>query len=111
MPCSFQGSTTVSGGSECLASYPAINPPFDQVVDHRLGRRVISESTANSTGHDALRIIMSSREQKRRSDHRGHTLDALIRDHAALQQANEERLPIVEYVTKEELEASDDTES
>jgi hypothetical protein len=106
---------SISGFKKCKNFCTFCNrrkgPPCDRVVDHRLGRRVISESKADSAGHDALRIIIVLKSGSADRITGENAQDALIRTHAALQQANEKRLPIVEYATEEELEASDDIES
>jgi hypothetical protein len=74
-------------------------------------QRVDSEPTSDSEGQEALHITIVL---KRGSGDRisGDTaLDTLVRIHRALSDANEERFPIISYVTEEELESSDDPES
>jgi hypothetical protein len=112
LPKQHDGERRVRMPSVIPGDRPPQDTPCDQAVDHRLGRRVISESTADSAGHDALRITIVLIESGSADRITGDkAVDALIRTHTALRQANEERLPIVEYATEEELEASDDTES
>jgi len=69
---------------------------------------VSSSAAIDSEGHDALRItivIKSGAETKIRGD---ATLDTLVGIKDRLRREGEERLAIVEYATKEELEASGD---
>jgi len=70
----------------------------------------VSSSTAvDSEGHDALRItivITPGAETKITGD---AALDTLVGIKESLRRAGEERLPIVEYATKEELEAGGDS--
>lgn len=69
----------------------------------------ISSSTAvDSEGHDALRItivITPGAEAKITGD---AALDTLVGIKERLRREGEERLPIVEYATKEELDAGAD---
>jgi len=70
----------------------------------------ISSSTGvDSEGHDALRImivITPGAEAKITGD---AALDTLVEIKERLRREGEERLPIVEYATKEELEAGGDS--
>jgi RecB family exonuclease len=69
---------------------------------------VTSSSAIDSEGHDALRItivIKPGAELKIKGD---ATLDTLVGIKDRLRREGEERLAIVEYATKEELEAGGD---
>jgi hypothetical protein len=70
---------------------------------------VSSSPVTNSFGHDALRItivIKSGAETKISGD---AALDTLVGIRDQLRLAGEERSAIIEYATKEELEASGDS--
>lgn len=70
---------------------------------------VLSSTAIDSEGHDALRItivIKSGAELKIKGD---ATLDTLVGIKDRLRREGEERLAIVEYATKEELELGGDT--
>lgn len=70
---------------------------------------VSSSPTIDSLGQDALRItivIKPGAETKISGD---AALDTLVGIRDQLRRAGEERLPIVDYATKEELEASGDS--
>jgi len=69
---------------------------------------VLSSTAIDSEGHDALRItivITPGAETKIKGD---AALDTLVGIKEALRREGEERLPIVEYATKEELDAGGD---
>jgi hypothetical protein len=70
---------------------------------------VSSGSTIDSEGHDALRItivIKSGSESEIKGD---AVLDTLVDIQNRLRREGDERLAIVEYATKEELEAGGDS--
>lgn len=70
---------------------------------------VLSSTAIDSEGHDALRItivIKSGAELKIKGD---ATLDTLVGIKDRLRREGEERLAIVEYATKEQLELGGDT--
>jgi len=69
---------------------------------------VFSEPATDSEGHEALRItIVIGRDATKRL--KGDAvLDTLVDIQDRLREAGEERLPIVEYATREELEAGGD---
>ena len=73
--------------------------------------RVISEPTTDSTGQDALRITIVIEPDSARKIKKGAVLDNLVQIHDRLQAAGEERFPIIQYATEEELEVSGDSES
>jgi hypothetical protein len=64
---------------------------------------ILSSTTTDSEGHEALRItiiIKPGAETKIKGD---AALDTLVQIQDQLRKEGEERLPIVEYATKEEL--------
>jgi hypothetical protein len=70
---------------------------------------VSSSPTIDSEGHDAFRItivIKSGSESKIKGD---AVLDTLVGIQTRLRREGEERLALVEYATKEELEAGGDS--
>jgi hypothetical protein len=70
---------------------------------------IISEPTVDSQGREALRItivIPPGAAAKIKGD---AALDTLVQIQERLRDAGEERFPIVEYATKEELEESGDS--
>jgi len=73
--------------------------------------RVFSEPTIDSRGEDALRITIVIKPGVVTKIKGDALLDTLVQLHNELQKAGENRLPIVEYATQEELEQSDDPES
>lgn len=91
----------------------------DQVVEKAasvgLGRadvkRAFSEPGVDSEGREALRvtIVLGRGAMERVSG--DSALDTLVRIQRDLRGRGEERLPIVEFVTEEELEESGDPES
>jgi hypothetical protein len=73
--------------------------------------RVFSEPVIDSTGHEALRIIIVLNDAT--ADHvtGSDALDALVEIETKLLESGEERQPIVEYATEAELKQSGDSES
>jgi hypothetical protein len=72
---------------------------------------VLSEPASDSEGRDALRItivIPPGSAAKLKGD---AVLDTLVQIQNRLSEAGEERFPIVEYATEEELQESGDTHS
>jgi hypothetical protein len=70
---------------------------------------IMSQPTVDSEGRDALRItivIESGAAARIKGD---AALDTLVQIQDRLREAGEERFPIVEYATKEELEESGDS--
>jgi hypothetical protein len=70
---------------------------------------IISEPTVDSEGRDALKItivIYPGATAKIKGD---AALDTLVQIQHRLREAGEERFPIVEYATKEELEEGGDS--
>lgn len=71
--------------------------------------KVISEPTTDSEGRDALRItivLAPGAAAKLKGD---AVLDTLVQIQDRLRQADEERFPIIEYATEEELQDSGDS--
>lgn len=74
--------------------------------------RVSSESTADSTGRDALRILIVFPGKSIPKEVNGDALlNNLVKLDNLLQQNGDYRLPILQYATEDELEHSGDTES
>lgn len=71
--------------------------------------RTFHESTVDSEGNDALRIVivLSPESVDRQTGEK--VLNALTRIHDRLFEAGEERLPIVEYATEDELTGANDS--
>ncbi len=71
--------------------------------------RVISEPTVDSEGRDALKIIIVINPGAAAKIKGDAALDTLVQIQDRLREAGEERFPIVEYATKEELEEGGDS--
>ena len=72
--------------------------------------QVVNEPTTDSAGQDALRItivIAPDAAPKIKGD---AVVDTLVQIQDRLREAGEERFPIIQYATEEELENSGDTE-
>lgn len=76
-------------------------------------KRVFSEPAADSEGQEALRITIVLKRGSADKISGEQALDTLVGIGRALREASEDRFPIIEYVTEEELESelSGDTES
>jgi hypothetical protein len=74
-------------------------------------QRVFSEPASDSEGHEALRITIVLKRGSADKISGDMALDTLVRIEKALREAREDRFPIIDYVTEEELESSDDAES
>jgi hypothetical protein len=73
--------------------------------------QVVNAPTTDSVGQDALRItivIAPDAAPKIKGD---AVVDTLVQIQNRLREAGEERFPIVEYATEEELEVSGDSQS
>jgi hypothetical protein len=70
---------------------------------------IVSEPAIDSEGRDALRITIVIKPGAAAKIKGDAALDTLVQIQDRLRQAGEERFPIVEYATKEELEESDDS--
>jgi hypothetical protein len=76
----------------------------------KLGR-VYSEPTLDSEGREALRIVIVLTGDKDRDLSGDDALNALVRIRRDLQKSGEERFPILEFVTEDELKSNAETES
>jgi len=75
-------------------------------------QRVDSEPSLDSEGHEALDITIVLKRGSAGKISGDDALDALVSIEQALREANEDRRPIISFVTEEELdEPSGDTES
>jgi hypothetical protein len=82
------------------------------VLKRRAGvQRVFSEPTSDSQGHDALHITIVLKPGDADKISGDMALDTLVEIEKALRGASEDRFPIIDFATEEELESSDETES
>jgi hypothetical protein len=74
-------------------------------------RRVVSAPTTDSDGHEALSVtvVLNSGDGVQATGE--EALDAIVRIGQDLRDAGEDRQPIIEFATEEELALSDDPES
>lgn len=72
---------------------------------------VNTEPTVDSQDKDALRITIVIASARAASESGDALLDTLSEIHRTLSEKGDERFPIIEYATKEELESVDDPES
>jgi hypothetical protein len=72
---------------------------------------VANTAVTDSTGHDALKITIVLTPGSTDTITGERVLRTLGEIRTRLQEAGEERLPIVEYATQEELAESDDSQS
>jgi hypothetical protein len=70
---------------------------------------VKSEDTVDSRGDDAVKVTIVLKPDIAEMLDGDALLDTLVKIQEGLQKAGEERLPIVEYATKKELEEGGDT--
>lgn len=70
--------------------------------------RVITTPITDSEGHDALRITLVLKAQAASALTGDAALDLLVQLQQALRGKGEERLPIIEYATEDELKADAD---
>jgi hypothetical protein len=71
-------------------------------------QRVLSEPTVDSTGQEALRITIVMKRGSFDKISGDGALNTLVRVNRALRDAHEERFPIIEFATEEELEVNAD---
>jgi hypothetical protein len=74
-------------------------------------RSVITEPAADSEGKDALRITIVITPEAVTQLAAGPVVDTLVQVQDRLRDAGEERFPIIEYATEEELHEVADSES
>jgi len=74
-------------------------------------RSVKTEPATDSEGEEALRITIVVTPDAVTQLESGPVLDTLVQLQDRLREAGEERFPIVEYATEEELEEIGDSES
>jgi hypothetical protein len=70
---------------------------------------VISEPAIDSEGRDALRITIVIKSNAAKQMTGDALLNTLVQIQDRLRKAGEERFPIVQYATKQELQEVDDT--
>lgn len=73
--------------------------------------RVISEPTIDSKGDEALRVIVVLSDDEARQIDGDTALDLMVKIDDDLRAKGEERFPIVEFATEQELAAGDDPDS
>ena len=73
--------------------------------------RVFSEATTDSYGDEALRVVVVFEDGADKKLTGEDALGMLVRIQNDLRRSGEDRLPIVEVATEEELASSADTES
>lgn len=92
-----------------------INRIVREVTDRNFASKAVqiidSQSTIDSEGHDALRIMIVLAPDIAKKLKGDAVLDTLVEIQDRLREAGEERFPIVEYATEEELEALGGSES
>ncbi len=74
-------------------------------------RRVMAEPGTTSEGDEALRITIVLTPEAVAQLAAGHPLDILVQIWDRLRDAGDQRFPILEYATEEELEDIGDSES
>ena len=92
---------------------------IDEIVERaasaalrRVGvRRVFSAPTTDSDGHEALNVTIVLESGSGRHASGDEALNAIVQVGQDLQQAGEDRQPIIEFATEEELASNDDSES
>jgi hypothetical protein len=67
-------------------------------------RSVVSEPALDSEGHEALNITIVLKRGSADKISGDEALDLLVSIEGALREAKEERFPIIDFVTEEELE-------
>jgi len=89
-----------------------VNKAASAVLKRQAGvQRVVSEPAVDSDGHEALRIIIVLKRGSADKISGDKALDTLVGIDRALREASEDRFPIIDFVTEEELESVGDTES
>jgi hypothetical protein len=97
---------------ELIKVNDVVNKAASATLKRQAGvQRVFSEPASDSEGHEALRITIVLKRGSADKISGDKALDTLVGIERALREAGENRFPIIEYVTEEELESSGDTES
>jgi hypothetical protein len=88
-----------------------VNKAASAVLKRQAGvQRVVSEPASDSEGHEILHITIVLKRGSADKISGDSALDTLVGIERALREAGDERFPIIDYVTEEELESSGDTE-
>lgn len=94
-----------------MLDFATINGIADRVARKHVAAeglsRVLSEEVTDSSGSDALRITLVLRPEAVSELSGDNALDLLVELQTELRSKSEERLPIVEYATEQELEGED----
>jgi hypothetical protein len=98
-----------------LLAHRDIERKAQEVAARNLGAqvvtRVLSEDAIDLDGHDALRLTIVLTPGSVPGIDRHAILDTLVQIHDRLRDAGDERFPIVNYATEDELEDSAEAES
>jgi hypothetical protein len=73
--------------------------------------RVDSTPTTDSDGREALNVIVVLKSGRGEEATGEDAVNAIVRIGQDLWKSGEERLPIIEFATEEEMDSGDDTES
>lgn len=73
--------------------------------------KVFSEPTIDSEGHEALHVTVVLKNNRSSEVTGDSALDTIVSIERELSKAGEERFPIVEFVTEDELKPNADPES
>lgn len=95
-----------------MLDFVTINAIADRVARQQVTKggleRVVTQPITDSEGNEALRITFVLQPQAIETLNGDAALDLLVDLQNALQEEGEERLPIVEYATEQELEPEED---
>jgi hypothetical protein len=95
---------------ELIKVNDVVNKTATATLKRKAGvQRVFSEPASDSEGHEALRITIVLKRGSAGRISGEKALDALVGTERALREAGDDRFPILEYVTEEELESRCDT--
>jgi hypothetical protein len=72
--------------------------------------RVISQPTTDSVGHDALNVTIVFSDASQELNGRG-AVDIIVRVQRELENAGDERFPIIEFATEDEMASNVDPEA
>ena len=108
----FRGQTRsviLSRCSNSPKSIEIVKKAASSILEGEAGiERVFSEPTADPRGEDALRITIVSKPGAVEKISGEMAVETLVRIDEALRAANEDRFPMLEYATEDELASSDD---